>query len=202
METAGAPTYEFHEPKFLGSRLLRCSLEENALIVDVEGKPPRRVPFHEITAVHLSGQPHGRNEALLAVRDFRCRVTAGHDKVEITNRSDRGVGHRYQYQNEAFRRFVHQLHDRLLPFQQRIRFCSGHKLYFRLTVAASALAAVVLPFRLHTYEGRMVYGLAIYMSVVVGASMAAARLRPRSYSPTEIPENLLPAGKDHRGFVA
>jgi len=202
METAGAPIYEFHEPKFLGSRLLRCSLEENELVLDVEGKPPLRVPYHDITSVHLAGQPHGRNEALLAVREFRCRVTAGQEVVEITNRSDRGVGHRYQYQNEAFRRFVHQLHDRLVPFQERIQFRSGHKLYFRLTVAVSALAAIVLPFRLYTYEGRVVYGLAVYMSVVVGFSIAAARLRPRSYSPTEIPGNLLPAGKDHRGFVA
>jgi hypothetical protein len=202
METVGAPMYEFHQPKFVGSRLVRCRLEERELAFEVEGELPLRIPYQDITAVHLSGQAHGRNEALLTVREFRCRVMAGQQEVVIPNRSDRGVGHRYRYENQAFRSFVHELHCRLLPFREKVQFRSGHNLYFRLTVAASALAAIVIPFRLHTYEGHMALGVAIYLSAVAGLSMAASRLRPRSYSPTEIPENLLPEGKDRRGFLA
>jgi hypothetical protein len=202
MVTVNAPIYEFHQPGFLGSRLVRCRLEGGELTVEVKGKQPLRVPYQDITAVYLSSRAHGRNEVMMQIRDFRCRVTAHRQVVEITNRSKRGVGYPYHYENHAFNSFVHELHSRLLPFKERVKFRSGHKLYFRLTVATSAMAAIVLPFRLHTYEGHLALGIAIYLSVVTGLSMTASRLRPRSYLPTEIPENLLPSGKDHRGFLA
>jgi hypothetical protein len=200
--TAETPSYEFHQPGFWGSRLVRCRLEDGELIVEVEGKPPLSIPYHDVTAVQLSSRAHGRNEALMQVRDFRCRVTAGRQVVEITNRSDRGVGHRYRYENRAFRSFVNELHRRLLPFQDRVRFHSGHKLYFGLVAGLGTLAAILAPFRLASYEDHLAFGIATYLAAVTGLWVAASQLRPRSYSPTKIPEGLLPAGESHPGFIA
>lgn len=202
MVTVAMPIYEFHQPGFWGSRLVRCCLEDAELIVDVEGKRPLRILYQDITAVHLSSRAHGRNEAVMQVRDFRCRVTARRQVVEITNRSDRGVGRSYQYENHAFNNFVHELHRRLLPFQERVQFRSGHNLYFWLAVAAGALTAILAPFRLASYEDHLAFGIATYLSAVTGIFVAACRLRPRSYPPTKIPEKLLPAGEDHRGLMA
>jgi hypothetical protein len=200
--TVVAPAYEFHRAGFLGSRRVRCSLEDGELIVDVEGERPLSVPYRDITAVQLSSRAHGRDESVMQVRDFRCRVTAGRQVVEITNRSDRGVGHRYQYQNRAFSSFVRELHHRLLPFQKGIRFRSGHSLYFGLAVAFVALTAVIAPFRLASCEEHLVWGIATYLSALTGLLVAIGRLRPRSYPPADIPEKLLPAGEDHRGLMA
>jgi hypothetical protein len=202
MVIVDAPIYEFHQPGFLGSRLVRCRLEDGELIVDVEGSGQLRVPYQDITAVHLSSRSHGRNEAVMQIRDFRCRVTAGRQVVEITNRSDRGVGHPFLYENHAFNSFVRELHRRLLPFQERVQFRSGHDLYFGLAVAAGALAAILGPFGLVSYEDHLAFGIATYLSAVAGLFVAASRLRPRSYPPTKIPENLLPAGENHRGLMA
>lgn len=200
--TLDAPTYEFHQPKLWGSRRVRCTLDDVSLTVDVDGKQPSKIPYQEITAVHLSSRAHGRNEAVMQARDFRCGVTARGQGAEITNRSDRGVGHRYQYQNQAFCGFVRELHRRLLPFGDRIQFRSGHNLYFGLVMALGALTAIVAPFRLASYEDHLVLGVATYLSALIGLFLAANRLRPRSYTPTDISDKLLPAGKDHSGLVA
>jgi len=202
MVTVAMPIYEFHQPGFWGSRLVRCCLEDAELIVDVEGKRPLRVPYQDITAVHLSSRAHGRNEAVMQVRDFRCRVTARRQVVEITNRSDRGVGRSYLYENHAFNSFVHELHRRLLPFQKRVQFRSGHNLYFWLVVAVGVLTAFLAPFRLASYGDHLALGIATYLSAVMGLLVAASRLRPRSYPPTQIPEKLLPAGENHGGLIA
>jgi len=202
MVTVDMPTYEFHQPGFLGSRLVRCRLEDGELIVEVEGKQPRSVPYQDIRAVHLSSRAHGRNEAVMQVRDFRCRVTASRQVAEITNRSDRGVGHPYQYENQAFNSFVRELHRRLLPFQKRVQFRSGHDVYFWLVVAVGVLTAVLAPFRLASYGDHLALGIATYLSAVIGLLVAASRLRPRSYPPTQIPEWLLPAGENHGGLIA
>jgi hypothetical protein len=138
----------------------------------------------------------------MQVRDFRCQVTARRQVVEITNRSDRGVGHPYVYENHAFNRFVRELHRRLLPFQERIQFRSGHDLYFELAGAAGALTAILGPFGLASYEDHLAFGIATYLSAVTGLFVAASRLRPRRYPPTKIPEKLLPAGENHRGLMA
>jgi hypothetical protein len=202
MVTVDATTYEFQQPKLLGSRLIRCTLDDAALIMEVEGGRSLRLPYQDITAVHLSGRAHGRNEAVMQVRDFCCRVTAHRQVVEITNRSDRGVGHRYVYENQAFNRFVRELHRRLLPFQDGVRFRSGHRLYFYLVAALAALTVVVGPFRLASYPEHLGLGIATYLSAVIGLFVAAARLRPRGYPPTNIPETLLPANQDHKGLMA
>ena len=201
MVTVNPPIYESHQPGFWGSRLVRCWLEDGELIVDVEGKRPLRVPYQDITAVHLSSRAHGRNEAVMQVRDFRCRVTARRQVIEITNRSDRGVGHPYQYENHAFNSFVRELHRRLLPFQERVQFRSGHDRYFGLAVAAGALMAILAPFRLVAYDDHLALGVATYLTAVTGLFAAACRLRPRRYTPTQIPEKLLPAGEKHRGLI-
>lgn len=200
--TVDAPIYEFHQPGFWGSRLVGCRLEADALLVNIEGKRPLRVPYQNITAVHLSSRAHGRNAAVMQARDFRCRVTARRQVVEITNRSDRGVGRPHLYENQEFNSFVHELHRRLLPFQERVRFRSGHHLYFGLAVTAGALTAILAPFRLVSYENHLAFGIATYLSAVTGLLVAAWRLRLRSYSPTTIPEKLLPAAENHRGFMA
>jgi len=202
MLTVDPPSYEFHEPKFWGSRRICCSLEASELVVEVEGKPPVRVLYQDITVVHLSSRAHGRNEAVMDVRDFRCQVIARRRSVEITNRSDRGVGRRYVYENQAFNTFVRELHRRLLPFQERVQFRAGHSLYFWLAVGAGALTAILAPFRLASYDGHLAVGIGIYLSAVTGLIVAAYRLRPSSYAPTRIPEGLLPAGEDRRGFMA
>jgi hypothetical protein len=200
--TLDAPTYEFHQPKLWGSQPVRCTLDDGSLTVEVDGKPSLKIPYQEITAVHLSSRAHGRNEAVMQARDFRCRVSARGQDVEITNRSDRGVGHRYQYQNQAFNGFVRELHRRLLPLGDRIQFRSGHKLYFGLVTALGALTAIVAPFRLASYEDHLAFGIATYLSALIGLLVAAGRLRPRSYTPKDIPDKLLPSGEDHRGLVA
>jgi hypothetical protein len=200
--TVDAPIYEFHQPGFWGSRRVRCSLGEGELIVDVEGKQPLHIPYEDVTAVHLSSRAHGRNEAVMQARDFRCRVTARGQAVEITNRSDPGVGRRYRYANQAFGSFVHELHRRLSPFHERIQFRSGHGLYFWLTVGAGVLTAILGPFRLASYGDHLGFGIAVYLSAVIGLLVAAGRLRPRSYSPKDIPDKLLPAGEDQRGLIA
>lgn len=200
--TLDAPVYEFHQPKLWGSRLVRCTLDDGNVIVTVEGKQPLRLPYQEITAVNLSSRAHGRNEAVMQVRDFRCRVTARRQSVEITNRSDRGVGHRLQYQNQAFNAFVRELHRRLVPFEDQIHFRSGHNLFFGLVVALAALTAIIAPFRLASYEGHLGFGIATYLSAVLGLFVAASRLRPRTYPPSNLPEKLLPADQDFGGLVA
>jgi hypothetical protein len=197
-----APTYEFQQPGFWGSRRVRCVLGEGELRVDVEGKPPLHVPYQDVTTLHLSSRAHGRNEAVLSARDFRCRVITRGQGVEITNRSDPGVGRRYQYANQAFRSFVQELHRRLAPFHEHIQFRTGHRLTFWLTVAAVALTAVLGPFRLASYDDHLGFGIAVYLSAVIGLVVAARRLRPRSYAPTSIPEGLLPAADDHSGVLA
>jgi hypothetical protein len=202
MVTVDAPTYEFHQPKLWGSLVVRCTLDDGALIVVVDGNPSPRFSYQDITAVHLSSRAHGRNEAVMQVRDFRCRVTARGQVVEITNCSDRGVGHRFQYQNQAFSSFVRELHQRLLPFQKSVQFRSGHAWYFRLAAAAGALTAVIAPFRLASYEDHLAFGIATYLSAVIGLWVTAARLRPRNYPPKDIPATLLPAGEDRGGVVA
>jgi hypothetical protein len=202
MVTVDAPIYEFHQPGFWGSRLVRCRLEDGELIVDVKGSGQLTVPYQDITDVHLSSRSHGRNEAAMQTRDFRCRVTARRQVFEITNRSDRGVGHPYQYENHAFNSFVHELHRRLLPFQERVQFRSGHDLYFWLAGAACVLTAILAPFRLASYEDHLAFGIATYLSAVMGLLVATSRLRPRSYPPTKIPEELLPTGGNHRGLIA
>jgi hypothetical protein len=200
--TLDAPVYEFHRPRLWGSRLVRCALDDGNVTVEVEGKQPLRIPYQEITAVHLSARSHGRNEAAMQVRDFRCRVTAGRQSVEITNRSDRGVGHRFQYQNQAFNAFVRELHRRLLPHGNPIQFRSGHSLSFGLVVALGALTAIIAPFRLVSYEGHLALGIATYSSAVLGLLVAARRLRPRSYPPANIPDKLLPKDQDSSGLWA
>jgi hypothetical protein len=202
MVTDNAPVYEFHQPGFWGSRLVRCQLEDGELTVEVEGKRPLGVPYQDITGVHLSSRAHGRNEAVMQVRDFRCRVTASRQVVEMTNRSDRGVGHPYLYQNHAFNSFVHELHRRLLPCQERVHFRAGRERYFWLAVAAGALTAVLAPSRLASCGDHLALGIAAYLSAVTGLFVAACRLRPRSYAPTKIPEELLPAGENHQGVMA
>ena len=202
MVTVDTPIYEFHQHGFWGSRLVRCGLEDGELTVEVEGKRTLRVPYQDISAVHLSSRAHGRNEAVMQVRDFRCRVTARRQVVEITNRSDRGVGHSYEYENHAFNNFVQELHRRLLPFQERVQFRSGHYLYFGLVVAAGAMTAILAPFRLASYADHLAFGIATYLSAVTGLFVAGCRLRPRSYEPMKIPEKLLPSGENHRGIMA
>lgn len=197
-----APIYEFHQPRFWGSRLVRCSLEDSGLIMDIEGKRTLRVPYQDITSVHLSSRAHGRNEAVMEVCDFRCMVTARRQVVEITNRSDHGVGHRYLYKNQTFNIFVREFHRRLLPFRECVKFRSGHYWYFVLALATGALTAIVGPFRLTSYQDHLAFGITIYLSAVIGCFVAAYRLRPRSYQPTDIPENLLPSGEDHKGLMA
>lgn len=106
------------------------------------------------------------------------------------------------YENRAFGSFVRELHHRLLPFQERVQFRSGNAWYFWLALGAGALTAVVAPFRLASYEDHLALGLATYLSAVIGLLVAASRLRPRSYRPTDIPEKLLPTGEDHSGLIA
>jgi hypothetical protein len=200
--TANAPTYEFRQAGFIGSCLVRCRLEDDDLTVEIEGKPPVRVPCRDIVAVHLSRRAHGRNEAVLTARDFRCRVTARRQVVEITNRSDPGVGRPYEYQNRAFNSFVHELHCRLLPFQEHVRFRSGHELYYRLVLVAGAAIAILFPFRLASYGQHLGFGIAVCVAAVAGLLVAGRRLRPRTYAPASIPAELLPPGEDHRGILA
>ena len=194
--------YEFRQAGLIGSRLLRCRLEDDALTVETEGKPPVKIRCDDIIDVRLSSRAHGRNGALLEVRDFRCRVSGRRQAVEITNRSDPGVGHSYEYQNRAFDSFVRELHRQLLPFKDRIHFCSGHKLYHRLVQATSAAIAILFPFRLASYGDHAVYGIVLCLSAVMALLVAAHRLRPRSYSPTSIPAELLPPEQDGRGSMA
>jgi hypothetical protein len=201
MVTVDVPIYEFHQPGFVGSRLVRCLLEDGELIVEVEGKRPLKVPYQDITAVHLSSRAHGRNQAVMQVRDFRCRVTARRQVVEITNRSDHGIGRSYRYENQVFNAFVREFHRRLLPFQELVQFRSGHNLCFRLVMAVGGLAAIIAPFRLASYEDHVALGIATYLSAVIGLFVAASRLRPRNYQPAKIPEGLLPAGEDYGGIL-
>lgn len=163
-----APIYEFHQPKLWGSRLVRCMLDDGSMAVEVEGKQPVEIPYQEITAIHLSSRAHGRNEAVMQVRDFRCRVTARGQSVEITNRSDRGVGHRFQYQNQAFNAFVRELHRRLLPFGNHILFRSGHNLSFGLVLALGALTAIIAPFRLASRQGAPALVDSLFSSIIRG----------------------------------
>jgi hypothetical protein len=193
--------YEFHQPGFLRGRRVRCSLGESELTIEWEGKPPVRIAYQALTAVRLSSRAHGRNEAAMRVRDFRCQVSAPGQVVEITNRSDPGVGRAFRYANHAFGGFVRELHHRLGPFQARIRFRSGDDRSFRLAVGAGMLVAVLGPFRLASYPD-LAFGVAIYLSALAGLFLAARRLRPRGYSPTNLPDHLLPAGEDERGFLA
>jgi hypothetical protein len=197
-----APTYEFRQAGFIGRRLVCCHLEHGDLTIQLEGKQLVSIPYQDITEVSLSSRAHGRNEAVLQVRDFRCQVTARRQVVEITNRSDPGVGRPYEYQNHSFNSFVYELHRRLEPFQDRVHFRSGRQLYYRLTLAADAVFAVVGPFRLDSYGSHLAFGIAVYLSVVAGLLVAARRLRPRLYAPMSIPAELLPPEKNHRGIMA
>jgi hypothetical protein len=69
-------------------------------------------------------------------------------------------------------------------------------------VALRALTAIIAPFRLVSYEEHLGFGIARYLSAVVGLFVAASQLRPRSYSPTTVPEKLLPTDQDFGGLVA
>jgi hypothetical protein len=75
-------------------------------------------------------------------------------------------------------------------------------MYFGITVAAGALTAILAPFRLASYADHLAFGIATYLSAVIGLFVAASRLRPRRYEPMKIPEKLLPAGEDYRGVMA
>jgi len=196
------PTYEFREAGFIGSKLVRCWLEHTDLIIEFDGKRAVRIPYQDITGVHLSNRAHGRNEAMLRVHDFRCRVTALRRVVEITNRSDPGVGLPFKYQNHAFNSFLQELHLRLLPFKDHVQFRSGHRWYYRLALAAAMVTAILGPLNLASYGNRVAYGIAIFLAVIAASLFAACRLRPRYYEPTRIPPELLPADEDHRGVLA
>jgi len=45
MVTVDAPTYEFHQPKLWGSLVVRCTLDDGALIVVVDGNPSPRFSY-------------------------------------------------------------------------------------------------------------------------------------------------------------
>jgi hypothetical protein len=203
MDPIDPTVYEYRTPRFVGSRRVRCSLEEGALVLDVEGKRHLSMAYHDITAVRLLARSHGTNEALGRIREFCCRVIGGGQVVEITNCSNPGVGHLYRYENRAFNAFVRELHRRLLPFRSGVKFRTGHALYYWLAVVAAIVCAIYAPGKIDSeYHGLERSSHHIYNWVAAaGFAYAARRLRPRSYPPEDIPKKILPPEKDHRTLM-
>ena len=203
MDPIDPTVYEYRVPRFVGSRRVRCSLEEGALVLDVEGKRHLSMAYHDITAVRLLARSHGTNEALGRIREFCCRVIGGGQVVEITNCSNPGVGHLYRYENRAFNAFVRELHRRLLPFRSGVKFRTGHALYYWLAVVAAIVCAIYAPGKIDSeYHGLERSSHHIYNWVAAaGFAYAARRLRPRSYPPEDIPKKILPPEKDHRTLM-
>ena len=202
MDPIDPTVYEYRVPRLVGSRRVRCSLEEGALVFDVEGKRHLSMAYHDVTAVRLLARDE-RNEAVARIREFCCRVIAGDQVFEITNCSDPGVGHLYRYENRAFNAFVRELHRRLLPFRTGVKFRTGHALHYWLTVVFGMVAAIYLPGRIHSdYHGlERASQYTKYLVAVAGLHLATRRLRPRGYPPEDIPKELLPPEKDHSGLM-
>ena len=65
------------------------------------------------------------------------------------------------------------------------------------------LAVIYVPGRIHSdYHGlERASQYTKYLVAVAGLHLATRRLRPRGYPPEDIPKELLPPEKDHRGLM-
>ena len=127
-------------------------LTEDGITVSLNGTPTDLIPYQEIRSLNL--QFNGKFNDLLR---YRCVIRTANRKLALTNGHYISLGN-FESRDADYNRFIDELHVRLRPFADQIRFTQG-----TMTMFISALMfVIVMP---------PMVAIAIYLVVAQGASM-------------------------------
>ena len=121
---------------------------------------------------------------------YQCIVTSEWDEVTLSNRRYNGPAD-FEYQNESYSRFVHELHQKLNS-ASGVRFVSGmSNLRFTMELVGSLIFFPLILYVIFMFGQFLVGGLVVFI-LLFRLLPYYRKNKPRSYLPSDVPDDLMP----------
>ncbi len=186
-----ATTHSFRQSLVSKEQTYQLGAEE--LSITSEGKEIGQVPYKDVTSIQLQF-----NGSASGVPEYRCLIKSNRKTVIVQNKHFVGLGN-FEARDSSYRKFVADLHDRLRPHADQIKFKQGTEWLFWFAVVFGLLMPPMFLAGLYilfftdkgTFSGRAaLFGVpAMFLCFIVPV---LRRGRAKNYEPTAVPEGFLP----------
>lgn len=186
-----ATTHSFRQSLISKEQTYQLGSEE--ISISSEGKEILQVPYSDVKAIRLE-----YNGSMNGVQEYRCVIKSNRKQVVVQNKHFVGVGN-FEPRDSSYRQFVADLHDRLRPHADSIKFTQGTEWLFWFAVVFGVLMPPMFLAGLYilfftdkgTFSGRAaLFGVpAMFLCFIVPVWR---RGRAKNYEPTSVPEDFLP----------
>lgn len=190
---------ELVQRRHLFHKMETLILGDGAIRVERDGQTVTSIPYEQVTSVHLAFQ--GANHCGEAIPAYACWIRSGYgDKLKLQNIRFERPGEMSAH-DAPYTEFVRALHEKLLPWRDRIRFLAGSNLYYWMGwmgLAFALLLLLMLPVLFFVDGGGTILlrkaWVFFMIPTLVAGSFLPLILRGRSapYDPEEIPKEHLP----------
>ena len=178
--------YSFRPSLFASPRTL--VLDDGGIVIQIDGKPDRRVAWGEVAAVHIepaTGGDDGRARWLINLK------VRGGRPIQVDSVNVRGTQD-FEHKTDEFAALLGAVHERLRG-RTGVRFLFGARrgiiTAWRIAlmmIAATGVFAVVAAIVTEDYES-VLYGGLFFLTGASGLAMLKGRTGPRRYDPTGSP---------------
>jgi len=177
-------------------------LGDGAIRIERAGQTVASIPYEQVTSVHLAFQ--GANQCGEAFPAYACWIRScyGH-KLKLQNLRFEGPGEMSAH-DVPYTEFIRALHEKLLPWRERIRFLAGSNFYYWMGwtgFAFALLLLLMLPLAFLVDGGGWILLRKAWVFLLIPPFLAGSFLplirrgRRAPYDPEQIPKAHLPEGQ-------
>jgi len=170
------------------------SLGKEGITISADGSTTDHIPYQDVQSLNVQF-----NGSMNNVSRYRCVLRTTKKKVALTNAHYVSLGN-FESRDSEYSRFLAELHVRLSPFADQIRFTQGSAamfisaLIFIIVMPPLALLALYLVFvkgESMTFSARSaLFAMPIFLALITIPVLRKGR--PRPYNGKTVPPAYLP----------